>query len=165
MNALRKRKLYNSTLIVFTADNGAQPGGNNYPLRGSKWSSWEGGIRACAFVSGGFLPAEGRGTVQEGLVAAWDWYATFAHLAGEDPTDAKAMAAGLPRIDSFNVWHLISGQTTESPRTHVEIGTSQGGYATRARIQGTPTIGGLVKQKHDTLYKLVLGDTVDEHLE
>merc|ERR1719343_288668 len=118
MNALRKRKLYNSTLIVFTADNGAQPGGNNYPLRGSKWSSWEGGIRACAFVSGGWLPEKVRGTTTDGLVAAWDWYATFAHLAGADPADEQAKNAGLPAIDSINVWPLISGATKVSPRKH-----------------------------------------------
>eukprot|EP01052_Picozoa_sp_SAG31_P032788 SAG31_NODE_3632_length_4047_cov_1.708207_1_plen_148_part_00 len=43
-------------------------------------------------------------------------YATFAHLAGEDPTDWLAASSGLPAIDSLNVWPLVSGQNNTSPR-------------------------------------------------
>jgi hypothetical protein len=38
-----------------------------------------------------------------------------------DPTDHKAAASGLPPIDSLNVWPLISGQTTTSPRQELLI--------------------------------------------
>eukprot|EP01051_Picozoa_sp_SAG22_P002535 SAG22_NODE_114_length_19318_cov_13.809980_9_plen_209_part_00 len=51
------------------------------------------------------------------MIHGCDWYATFAFLAGEDPTDVLAAASGLPPIDSLNVWPLISGQNTTSPRT------------------------------------------------
>ena len=47
-------------------------------MRGGKFSNWEGGIRVAAFVSGGVVPAARRGTVETGLVAGWDWYATLA---------------------------------------------------------------------------------------
>ena len=70
-------------------------------LRGGKFSNWEGGIRVNAFISGGFIPPAARGTVQSGLTAGWDWYATLAGLAGADPTDHRAAAAGLPPIDSI----------------------------------------------------------------
>jgi len=35
-------------------------------------------------------------------ITAWDWYSTFCALAGVDPTDEKAKAAGLPPIDSIS---------------------------------------------------------------
>ena len=37
-------------------------------------SNWEGGVRANAFVAGGFLPPPARGSKFEGLIAGWDWY-------------------------------------------------------------------------------------------
>ena len=38
-----------------------------------------------------------------------------------DPTDHKAAASGLLPIDSLNIWPLISGQTTTSPREELLI--------------------------------------------
>ena len=57
---LKKIGLYENTLIVFASDNGAQPGdgsagaayGQNVPLRGMKFTTFEGGIRTPAFVTG-----------------------------------------------------------------------------------------------------------------
>lgn len=73
-----------------------------------------------AFVTGGFLPANVRGTTLAGAssyIHLADWYATFAAIVGADPTDAAAAAAKLPPIDSMNMWPLISGINTTSPRT------------------------------------------------
>ena len=48
---------------VFSADNGGVGKfGNNFPLRGHKHDPWEGGTRAAAFITGGFVPAALRGT-------------------------------------------------------------------------------------------------------
>ena len=98
-----------------------EAGANNYPLRGGKYSMFEGGIRVNAFVSGGFIPEAVRGTKQEGMMHIADWYGTFCDLAGIDPTDKRAAAAGLPPVDSKNVWPLISGQTTTSPRQTILV--------------------------------------------
>ena len=103
-------------------------------------SNWEGGIRVNAFVSGGFLPPSVRGTKQSGLTAGWDWFATFAGLAGVDPTDHKANAAGLPPTDSIDLWPLLSGRTSASPRTELAIGSPN-------------AVGGLINAS----YKLLLG--------
>merc|ERR1719305_2021192 len=98
-NVVQKLKadgLWENTLIVAHADNGGPiysdgaAGANNYPLKGGKLSNWEGGIRGNAFVSGGFVPAALRGSRYDGLVTLWDWYATFAALAGVDATDHRA---------------------------------------------------------------------------
>ena len=53
----------------FFADNGGPiySAGNNYPLRGGKYSDFEGGIRVSAFVSGGLIPAAKRGLRSEGI--------------------------------------------------------------------------------------------------
>ncbi len=41
--------------------------------------------------------------LRQGIIHGCDWYATFAALAGEDPTDHDAAASGLPAIDGLNV--------------------------------------------------------------
>ena len=84
---------------------------------------WEGGIRANAFASGGWLPLAVRGTKQNGLIAIWDWYATFCRLAGVDPTDVRAKRAGLPPIDSLDMSALLLGSNVTSPRRVLAIST------------------------------------------
>jgi hypothetical protein len=46
-------------------------------------------------------------------------YVTFAALAGADPFDERAAAAGLPPVDGHNLWPLLSGENATSPRTEV----------------------------------------------
>eukprot|EP00662_Eupelagonemidae_sp_cell21_P020489 gene20490-13827_t len=85
-------------------------------------SNWEGGIRGNSFVSGGFLARKAPkmvGSKLEGYTHICDWYSTFASLAGVDPTDHKAAAAGLPAIDSLDLWPYLSGAAGESPRTEI----------------------------------------------
>merc|ERR1712066_127129 len=143
---IKDEGIWDNTLIVLHADNGGpiymsgDSGANNYPLKGGKMSNWEGGVRVNALASGGFLPQAVRGTKQEGLMAGWDWYATYAALAGVDPTDKKAAAAGLPPHDSHNLWPLLSGQNSTSPRFELPIGAEH-------------EVGGLIHNG----YKIVLG--------
>ena len=128
--------MWGTTLVVFASDNGGPvynngtPGANNYPLKGGKMSNWDGGIRVPCFVSGGAVPLPKRGTTTPMLSALWDWYATFAYLAGLDPTDATAAAANLPPIDSINLAPALlladdhgGSSSSPTPRTELAIGT------------------------------------------
>lgn len=67
-------------------------------------------MRGVAWASGGWLPADTRGTTYSGIVAVWDWYATFCDIAGVDATDHRAAAAGLPPIDSVSFLKVLLGQ-------------------------------------------------------
>ena len=118
--ALKKRGLWDKLLFVTSSDNGGPLGSaNNYPMKGGKFSDWQGGIRVNAFVSGGYLPEKMRGQKTDGYIHLTDWYATFCSLAGVDPTDERAAKAKLPPIDSMDMWPLISGQNSTSPRTDI----------------------------------------------
>lgn len=155
VTALLDEGIWKDTIVVLHSDNGAptEEAGNNWPLKGGKNSNWEGGIRVNALVSGGFLPQDARGTKTEGLITGWDWYATFVSMAGEDPTDKVAEMAGLPPIDSYNMWPMISGQKKESPRDYILIGdTDDKGDAEDGALSGA-WVGGLIRGP----YKLVVG--------
>ncbi|CAJ1332272.1 unnamed protein product [Effrenium voratum] len=121
VDALKEKKMYDNTLIIFTSDNGGpiyEPGAaSNHPFRGGKYGDWEGGTRTNAFVSGGFVPRERRGSVYEGIINVADWYGTLTEIAGVEMFDHRAEAAnaflkekGLPllhTVDSVPMWSNI----------------------------------------------------------
>ena len=78
-----------------------------------------------------------------------DWYATFCALAGADPHDAAAAAAGLPQPDGLNQWPYLSGASASSPREYVYMGSSD---ATNAA--GNAIVTGVLRADG---YKLLLG--------
>jgi arylsulfatase B len=75
-----------------------------------------------ALVSGGYLPSSRQGAIVEQFTGIEDFYATFCALAGVDPFDKQAEAVGLPPVDSVNIWPLISGENSTSPRTEIVLG-------------------------------------------
>ena len=124
--ALKDKGMWDNLLLVISSDNGGpiQIAANNFPLKGGKFSDWQGGVRVNGFVSGGYLPEKMRGQKTDGYIHITDWYATFCAMAGVDPTDDKAAEAKLPPIDSLNMWPFLSGQTSTSPRTDVPLSYS-----------------------------------------
>jgi len=107
-SALVDTGLWNNTLVWFSADNGGIGRGNNYPLRGHKHDPWEGGTRATAFITGGFIPSFKRGTHSgPKLVHISDLYATFCTLAGVDPKDDVYMAGAVRSVDGVDVWPML----------------------------------------------------------
>ena len=58
---------------------------NNLPLRGAKFSVFEGGMRTAAVVSApGLFPDSARGSTSSALMHVSDWYVTILGLAGVD---------------------------------------------------------------------------------
>eukprot|EP00439_Symbiodinium_sp_Y106_P028487 s185_g3.t1 len=94
VDALKQKKMYDNTLIIFTSDNGGpiyEPGAaSNHPLLGGKYTDWEGGVRTNAWVSGGFVPENRRGAKYNGIINVADWYGTLTQLASVDMTDHKS---------------------------------------------------------------------------
>lgn len=135
--ALRDKRMYERTLLVFSSDNGgsvklSESAANNYPYRGGKYADFEGGVRAAAFVAGGLLPSDLRGTTSEVVMHLVDWYATFAALAGlAYPTDHAAAASGLPPLDSVNAWPALTARSETgdgrfaAAYTHAELPLSR----------------------------------------
>jgi arylsulfatase B len=127
--ALEAKDMYKDTLIVVSSDNGGpiyalndiSGGANNLPLRGGKFSDFEGGIRVNSFVSGGFLPAKRRGQEESRYVHIADWYTTFCALAGVDAHDERAAKVGLPAVDGVDQWPVIAGMTEQPARTEIYI--------------------------------------------
>ena len=160
---LRETNLWNDTLLVFHSDNGGEImtefcGGNNYPLRGGKFSQFEGGIRSNAFVTGGFLPQNMRGKKTEALMSVADWYSTYLHAAGvsdADVVDTVAEEAGLPALDSANCWPVILGEQ-ESCRDEIAIGDTS---ALAFNQDGDALVGALLKGT----FKILLGPENKEY--
>jgi len=98
-----------------------EAGASNFPLRGGKYSLFEGGIRVNAFASGGAIPKAVRGTKLNGIIHIADWYGTLAALAGVNPEDEWAKTSGLPPIDSMNMWPMLSGENLTSPRESILV--------------------------------------------
>jgi arylsulfatase I/J len=122
--------MWANALFVVSSDNGGPiyrngaAGANNFPLRGGQKSNFEGGVRVNAFASGGLIPAARRGAVESAFMGSDDWFRTFCGLAGADPEDARAAAAGLPPIDSLDLSAVLMGTNATSPRTEIAIGSS-----------------------------------------
>lgn len=103
----------NSTLVVFTSDNGGHPNyAGNAPLRGSKWNLYEGGIRV-PFI------ARWPGVIKEGFTnnhPVWsvDLFPTFAEIAGANSNTARDGISLLPLFKKPSqrpspremVWHF-----------------------------------------------------------
>ncbi|XP_069701952.1 arylsulfatase B-like [Periplaneta americana] len=113
VTALLDRGILNNTVIVFLSDNGAQTiglhrnWGSNWPLRGLKFTAFEGGVRGVAAVWSASLRNPGRVTTQ--LMHITDWYPTIYSMAGGDVSE-------LGDIDGVDQWPSILG-VDNMPRT------------------------------------------------
>jgi arylsulfatase A-like enzyme len=106
LRALKEAGIDENTCVVFTSDNGPwlgkkEHGGSASPLRGGKFSTYEGGMREpCLMRYPGKIPA---GKVCAELATTMDLLPTLTRLAGGTvPADRV--------IDGKDIWPLMAGQ-------------------------------------------------------
>ncbi|KAM3937474.1 arylsulfatase J [Leptodactylus fuscus] len=109
--ALQKYGFYENSVIIYSSDNGGQPmaGGNNWPLRGSKGTYWEGGIRAVGFVHSPLLKIKSH--VCKELIHITDWFPTLVTLAGGEIEESM-------KLDGYDIWETLS-EGKRTPRIDI----------------------------------------------
>jgi len=115
-----------NTIVVFTTDNGAEtftfPDGGVTPFKGSKMTTWEGGMRAPCVIRwpGRIKP----GTVKSEIFASLDWLPTLVNIAGGPKGDGlkKQIEAGTypgivkTTLDGVDQTDYLLGNTEKSAR-------------------------------------------------
>jgi len=154
--AIEAAGMTQNTVVLLLSDNGGpiqEPSGgwspgNNWPLRGGKYSFYEGGIKVVGMIKYPALLSSRAGTAWDGLVHASDWYATLCTLAGVLPNDT---GEGRVPIDGVDIMPALVAATA-SPRTELLLGNhngTDGSYRcnTPGNLPdwpaGTPTTGGM----------------------
>jgi len=108
VNKLKSTGLWNNTLVIFTNDNGAAPGqgqdltdednaynyGINWPLRGTKASYYQGGVKTVLAISGGALPVTLRRTQNDDLHHVADIAPTILAAAGWSDEELAGISDG-----------------------------------------------------------------------
>ncbi|CAG2103241.1 unnamed protein product, partial [Medioppia subpectinata] len=117
-SALQKANILNDTIIIFTADNGAATGdtagmfddsiGSNWPLRGAKYTLFEGGIRGTAFI---WSPLLRQTYISDHLMHVTDWLPTIYSAVGGQTED-------LGPIDGIDMWNILN-DNSQNPRKHL----------------------------------------------
>jgi arylsulfatase A-like enzyme len=125
LDALARKQLRDSTLILFISDNGGTRNAmfagamadvskvtipcDNGPYREGKGMNYEGGTRVVALANWpGHLPA---GVTIKEMMHVVDWYPTLARLAGASTAKCKP-------LDGLDIWPTLS-EGKPSPRTEV----------------------------------------------
>ena len=94
--------LWDDTLLIISSDNGGDTNyrASNYPLRGSKGTLYEGGVKAIGIVNGGWLNDDLRGTQMNALMHSTDWFVTLQSIAGIEPS-VDYLLDGLDQTDNL----------------------------------------------------------------
>ena len=153
---IKSYDLWNNTIIVFSSDNGPalyRVQSSAYPLRGAKSGLFEGAVRSPAFINGGYLNDNRRGTIYKGRAHMTDWLPTFASIAGIDTTSSE--------LDGNDLSNLILNDSgnVDNPRKEILINDDSQNYRcnnTVTLLNGTVlgnVCGALISGK----YKIVIG--------
>ena len=130
IKALKKNNLRESTLVIFSSDNGANgsEGGSSAPYTGGKGAGTqkEGWVRVpTIFSMPGTLP---EGKQFDGLVANFDFYSTAASLVGAKKPD---------HCDGVDLIPYLSGDATGDPHEYLFWLNNEPGDAERRHLIAT----------------------------
>ena len=116
--------LWEDTVVIMTADNGGIPadGGNNYPLRGNKATTYEGGVRGLGWIYGAGLSDAVKGTITHEMMHVVDWGTTI--VAGIAQLPLTPIGRPCPTctvppapLDGVNQWAMLTSVGGKSART------------------------------------------------
>lgn len=130
-----------NTLLVFHSDNGADPrhGGSNTPLRGTKFTTWDGGTRVVALLR---WPSKLEGGRRFSEPTAYiDLLPTFAAAAEVEPPE---------EIDGINLLPLLEGKAKVTNRALI--------------LDADTVVSGRWKLKGDELFNLITDPTEQHNL-
>lgn len=116
VSALKIKSMWSNTIFIYLSDNGGNFLANNAPLRGGKGTSFEGGVRTPAFVSGGYIPNHRRGLRLHGLIQITDWFTTILNFIGLEADS-----------DGYSHVQYLLGQDKVSRRKRVILLKKDGG--------------------------------------
>ncbi len=103
LDEIKRQGLDENTLVIFTSDNGSRGdhGGSNFPLRGKKGTTYEGGMRVpCIMYWPGTISAS---RVCDEIVTSMDFLPTITHLTGGRVMQDRV-------IDGENICPIIFGE-------------------------------------------------------
>lgn len=107
MKALKTNNLEKNTIVIYTSDNGPNNLGSAKPLKGKKFSTYEGGQRVPAIV---WAPSEVKaGSNSNELVSTLDLFPTIAKFTGIDLPKNKI-------YDGYDVSKFLCGKSKKPPR-------------------------------------------------
>ncbi|XP_046394780.1 arylsulfatase B-like isoform X2 [Ischnura elegans] len=102
---LAMNNMLENSIIIVATDNGGAPAGldnnmaSNWPLRGGKFSLWEGGVRGAALIWSPLIKNSGRVSMQ--MMHVTDWLPTLlSAVNGSSRTSA--------RLDGYDMWKVLS---------------------------------------------------------
>ena len=129
LDTLARLQIADETLVVYTSDNGRGPGRTPaQPIRGTKLSTWEGGIRVPCIAWGPGLGVQ-QGRESSEVVFAMDWYPTLASFAGVEVPEGRV-------IDGRDLSPMLLGRT-QTVRL-AETGSSLNSQVPRRRPWNPP---------------------------
>lgn len=153
LSALDDNDLTESTIVIFTSDNGGVSSGDAYatsnlPLRGGKGRQWEGGIREPYYIR--YPTVTKAGSESATPVTGADFYPTILELCGLSTRDDQ-------HVDGVSLVPLLCGESI-NPRPlywHYPHYDNQGGEPSSLLRDGRWKLIHYYEDGHNELYDLV----------
>ncbi|XP_046733770.1 arylsulfatase B-like [Diprion similis] len=152
IKALKNAGMLENSIVIFTTDNGAQTEGlhenygSNYPLRGLKFSMFDGGVRGVGCIYSPLIANSSR--VSNELMHITDWMPTLYSAAGGD-------VKVLGEIDGVDQWPTLK-YGLKSPRTSLVLNVDE-------KLEIAGAVMGKFKflKGNQTMYPEFYGDSGD----